>query len=117
MLALMLLMLVRRMCVCAWRAAQAAQPSLGVGKLKNRENLAHYGTDREGALRNPDDPFFKRYAAECSRNQISVDVFAFGSGYMDLASLAAIPRYTCGEVREGGREGTRGGGGVQGPRL
>ena len=30
-----------------------------------------------------------------------VDLFAFGASaqYMDLASLAAIPRYTCGEVR------------------
>lgn len=42
----------------------------GVGKTKNRENLAAYGTDKEGGLRSPEDPFFKRFAAECSRVQV-----------------------------------------------
>ncbi|GFH07061.1 COP-II coat subunit [Haematococcus lacustris] len=48
---------------------QAAVPSLGIGKVKNREVLSAYGTDRESTLRQPDDPFFKRFAAECSRVQ------------------------------------------------
>ncbi|GIL72053.1 hypothetical protein Vretimale_545 [Volvox reticuliferus] len=77
---------------------QSSVPSLGVGKVKNRENPSAYGTEREPALRNPDDPFFKRYAAECSRVQITVDVFVMSMQYCDLASLAAIPRYTCGEL-------------------
>jgi len=77
---------------------QSSVPSLGVGRVKNRENPALYGTEREPTLRNPEDSFFKRYAAECSRVQITVDVFAFSLQYMDLASLAAVPRYTCGEI-------------------
>ncbi|GLC34598.1 hypothetical protein PLESTB_001244000 [Pleodorina starrii] len=77
---------------------QSSVPSLGVGKVKSREAPAAYGTEREPALRNPDDPFFKRYAAECSRVQITVDVFAMAMQHCDLASLAAIPRYTCGEL-------------------
>jgi len=77
---------------------QAAVPSSGVGKTKNRDNLASYGTDREGAIRSPEDAFFKRFAAECSRVQMTVDIFAFSLSYMDLASWAAIPRYTCGDV-------------------
>lgn len=82
---------------------QSSVPSLGVGRVKARDNPQLYGTEREPGLRNPDDPFFKRYAAECSRVQLTVDVFAMSMQYADLASLAAIPRYTCGEVGGTGR--------------
>lgn len=66
---------------------------------QNRDNPQLYGTDREASIRQSDDPFYKRFAAECSRVQITVDVYSFSSQYIDLASLAAMPRYTCGEVR------------------
>lgn len=35
---------------------QGGVPSLGVGKIKNRENASLYGTDREYTLRAPEDP-------------------------------------------------------------
>jgi hypothetical protein len=41
---------------------QGGVPSLGAGKFKARETLAAYGTDKEAGLRNPEDPFFKRWA-------------------------------------------------------
>ena len=69
---------------------------------QNRDNPQLYGTDREASIRQSDDPFYKRFAAECSRVQITVDVYSFSSQYIDLASLAAMPRYTCGEVRGAG---------------
>jgi protein transport protein SEC24 len=77
---------------------QSAAPSLGVGRVKARDNPALYGTDREYALRSPDDPFYKRFSAEASRFQISVDVFAGGATCLDLPSLGALARYTCGAV-------------------
>jgi protein transport protein SEC24 len=95
---------------------QAGLPSLGPGKLKpSRDNLNLYNTEREAQLRNPEDPFFKRYAGEASSRQISLDVFLGTPGFADLASLAAIPRYTCGQVGMvhvwcGGRKGAGGGG-------
>ena len=49
-------------------------------------------------MRAPADPFFKKISAECSRQQICVDVFASASPYADLASLAVLPRYTGGQV-------------------
>jgi hypothetical protein len=49
---------------------QSSVPSLGVGKVKPRDNPQLYGGEREASLRQPDDPFFKRYAAECSRVQV-----------------------------------------------
>jgi protein transport protein SEC24 len=86
---------------------QAGMPSLGPGKLKaSRENLNLYNTEREPSLRNPEDPFFKRFAGEASSRQITLDVFLCTNGYADLASLSSIPRYTCGQVRGwvGGRD-------------
>lgn len=49
---------------------QAAAPSLGIGRIKARDNPALYGTDREYTLRTPDDPFYKRFSAEASRFQV-----------------------------------------------
>ena len=49
----------------------------GVGKGKARDNHALYGTDNEPRLRSADDPFYKKFAAECSRYQIAVDIFSF----------------------------------------
>ena len=36
-----------------------------------------WNTDQEHKLRLPDNPFWKKFAAECSRVQIAVDVFSF----------------------------------------
>ena len=38
-----------------------------------------WNTDQEHKLRVPEDAFWKKYAAECSRVQIAVDVFSFWS--------------------------------------
>ena len=76
---------------------QAAAPSIGIGKIKARDNPALYGTEREYSLRCPDDPFYKRFSAEASRFQICIDVFACGSAYQDLASVGALPKYTGGQ--------------------
>ena len=52
----------------------------GVGRIKQRDNAALWGTDAEPKLRQPDDSFWKKYAAECSRVQIAIDVFIFWCG-------------------------------------
>ena len=46
---------------------QSAAPSVGIGRIKARDNPALYGTDREHTQRTPDDPFYKRFSAEASR--------------------------------------------------
>ena len=78
---------------------QCTLPSLGSGRLLNRgDDHRNAGTDKEHQMRAPADPFFKKISAECSRQQICVDVFASASPYADLASLAVLPRYTGGQV-------------------
>ena len=78
---------------------QAAPPSAGAGRVRARDASATtWGTDAEPRSRVPEDPFFKKFAAEASRAQIAVDVFSFAPGFTDLASLGALPKYTCGQL-------------------
>jgi len=42
--------------------------------------------------------FYKSFAVECSKQQISVDMFLFSSQYQDVASLSCLPRYTGGQT-------------------
>lgn len=49
----------------------------GVGKVRKRDNAAVWGTEGEHKLRLPDDPFYKKFAAEASRAQMAIDIFCF----------------------------------------
>uniref|UniRef100_A0A1D1XLC4 Protein transport protein Sec24-like At3g07100 n=1 Tax=Anthurium amnicola TaxID=1678845 RepID=A0A1D1XLC4_9ARAE len=78
---------------------QSTLPSLGVGRLKLRgDDLRIYGTDKEHTLRIPEDPFYKQMAAEFTKCQIGVDVYAFSDKYNDIASLGTLSKYTGGQV-------------------
>nr|XP_011466237.1 PREDICTED: protein transport protein Sec24-like At3g07100 isoform X2 [Fragaria vesca subsp. vesca] len=78
---------------------QNTLPSLGVGRLKLRgDELRVYGTDKEHPLRLPEDPFYKQMAAEFTKFQIGVDVYAFSDKYTDIASLGTLAKYTGGQV-------------------
>ncbi|KAG7024040.1 Protein transport protein Sec24-like protein, partial [Cucurbita argyrosperma subsp. argyrosperma] len=78
---------------------QNTLPSLGVGRLKLRgDDLRVYGTDKEHLLRLPEDPFYKQMAAEFTKFQIGVNVYAFSDKYTDIASLGTLAKYTGGQV-------------------
>ncbi|ETW78005.1 hypothetical protein HETIRDRAFT_388085 [Heterobasidion irregulare TC 32-1] len=73
-------------------------PSLGAGALKNREDPKILGTSKESGLLQAASPFYKTFAIECSRAQVSVDMFLFSSAYQDVATLACLPHYTSGQT-------------------
>ncbi|XP_057439079.1 protein transport protein SEC24 A [Lotus japonicus] len=78
---------------------QNTLPSLGIGRLRLRgDDTRVYGTDKEHGLRLPEDPFYKQMAAEFSKLQISVNVYAFSDKYTDIASLGTLAKYTAGQV-------------------
>lgn len=78
---------------------QNTLPSLGVGRLKLRgDDLRVYGTDKEHMLRIPEDQFYKQMAAELTKYQIAVNVYAFSDKYTDIASLGTLAKYTGGQV-------------------
>lgn len=76
----------------------ASLPNVGPGTLKNREDPKILGTTKESGLLQPASPFYKTFAIECSRAQVSVDMFLFSSSYQDVASLACLPHYTSGQT-------------------
>jgi protein transport protein SEC24 len=84
----------------------ASLPSLGPGALKVREESKILGTAKvrsnsaysmgerctdavpqESALLQPASSFYKTFAIDCSRAQVSVDMFLFSALYQDVATL------------------------------
>lgn len=73
-------------------------PTVGHGKLDFREKKELLGTSKEGSLLQTQNSFYKSFAVECSKNQVSIDFFLFSSQYQDVASLSNLPRYTGGQT-------------------
>ncbi|WFC94878.1 COPII subunit [Malassezia brasiliensis] len=76
----------------------ASLPSLGPGALKRRDDPKLYGSPRESSMLTPGSPFYKTFPIECSRHQVSVDMWLFGAAYNDVATLSCLPRYTGGQT-------------------
>ncbi|KAI1763701.1 hypothetical protein GGR53DRAFT_358547 [Hypoxylon sp. FL1150] len=76
----------------------ASLPNMGVGKLEMREDKKLLGTSKESSLLQTANSFYKSFAVECSKNQVSIDMFLFSSQYQDVASLSNLPRYTGGQT-------------------
>ncbi|ODH40117.1 protein transporter SEC24 [Paracoccidioides brasiliensis] len=76
----------------------ASLPSIGFGSLELREDKKALGTSKESSLLQTGNSFYKSFAVECSKQQISVDMFLFSSQYQDVASLSNLPRYTGGQT-------------------
>ncbi|KAG0368603.1 COPII subunit [Gamsiella multidivaricata] len=77
---------------------QATLPNLGTGSLKMREDAKLLGTSKESTLLQAASPFYKTLAVECSKSQVCIDMFLFGSQYSDVATLSCLPRYTGGST-------------------
>lgn len=76
----------------------ASLPNMGTGKLEMREDKKVLGTSKEGSLLQTANSFYKSFAVECSKNQVSIDMFLFSAQYQDVASLSNLPRYTGGQT-------------------
>uniref|UniRef100_M4CAK6 Protein transport protein Sec24-like At3g07100 n=1 Tax=Brassica campestris TaxID=3711 RepID=M4CAK6_BRACM len=78
---------------------QNSLPSLGAGRLKLRgDDPRVYGTEKEYTLRVAEDNFYKQMAADCTKFQIGINVYAFSDKYTDIASLGTLAKYTGGQV-------------------
>ena len=76
----------------------ASLPNVGQGRLEMREDKKMLGTSKELSLLQTGNTFYKAFAVECSKQQISIDMFLFSSSYQDVASLSNLPRYTGGQT-------------------
>jgi protein transport protein SEC24 len=79
-------------------ALSASLPTLGTGALKARDDPKLLGTSKESSLLQAANSFYKTFAIECSKSQVSVDMFLFSSAYTDVATLSCLPRYTAGQT-------------------
>ncbi|KAG2223570.1 hypothetical protein INT45_001652 [Circinella minor] len=77
---------------------QSTLPNMGTGALKVREDPKVIGTAKETPLLNASSPFFKSFAVDCSRSQVSCDMLIFGGQYADVATLGCLPRFTGGQT-------------------
>ncbi|CDZ97805.1 cpii coat sec24 protein [Phaffia rhodozyma] len=73
-------------------------PTLGPGALKHREDPKLLGTSKESTLLQSAGSWYKTFAIDCSRAQVSVDMFLFSATYTDIASLSCLPKYTGGQT-------------------
>jgi protein transport protein SEC24 len=73
-------------------------PNLSDGALRQREDPKLYGTPKESQLLQPAAPYYKNFAVDCSRAQVSMDVFLFGGQYNDVATLSGLAKFTGGQV-------------------
>lgn len=77
---------------------QSSLPTIGLGRLKNREDPKVVGTDAEAKLLCCQDEFYRGLANRCSRQQICVDAFLFSSQFQDVATIGFLPKYTGGQI-------------------
>jgi protein transport protein SEC24 len=77
---------------------QSTLPTVGLGRLKNREDPKVIGTEGESKLLCCQDEYYRGLANRCSRQQICVDAFLFSSQFTDIASIGFLPKFTGGQV-------------------
>ncbi|XP_067131547.1 protein transport protein Sec24C-like [Centruroides vittatus] len=70
------------------------------GKLRNREDRALLGTEKEKMITNPQIPYYTKLGEECVAAGCSVDLFLFPNSYVDVATIGELCRVTGGQIRK-----------------
>ncbi|EZA50413.1 Protein transport protein Sec24B [Ooceraea biroi] len=74
---------------------QTCLPNVGPGALQPRED-PNSKANKDVPHLNPATDFYKRFALDCSGQQIAVDLFLLNSQYSDLATLSCMSKFTGG---------------------
>jgi len=75
---------------------QTVLPSVGAGKLPNRQNTNSDATQR--TLLQPGEQYYKNLSLELSKCQIGCDLFFFAPSYVDVATIGCLSKFTGGEI-------------------
>ncbi|GAO48120.1 hypothetical protein G7K_2304-t1 [Saitoella complicata NRRL Y-17804] len=73
-------------------------PTWGPGRLRLREETKWYNTDKEKLMFAPQDQLYTQLGQKCVETGVGVDVWLFGSGYMDVATLGTLSSMTGGDT-------------------
>lgn len=74
---------------------QTCLPNIGPGSLQSRED-PNARANKDVPHLNPATDFYKRFALDCSGQQIAIDMFLLNSQYSDLATLSCMSKFTGG---------------------
>ncbi|XP_028050482.2 protein transport protein Sec24A isoform X2 [Monomorium pharaonis] len=74
---------------------QTCLPNIGPGTLQPRED-PNTRVNKDVPHLNPATDFYKRFALDCSGQQIAIDLFLLNSQYSDLATLSCVSKFTGG---------------------
>lgn len=74
-------------------------PNIGVGKLVQRDEESVSNKPKEAsALLSANDSFYKSFAVDCNKSQVSIEFFLTSGTYQDVATLSNLPRFTAGQT-------------------
>lgn len=74
-------------------------PNIGKGKLTIRDESSVSGKSKEAStLLTSNNSFYKSFAIDCNKSQITVDMFLCSSSYQDVATLSNLAKYTAGQT-------------------
>lgn len=73
-------------------------PSIGLGKLKRRDDVKILGTEQEKTLYVPQCKSYNEISRSLLKNSISVDLFVFCPDYCDLATISQLCTETGGNL-------------------
>jgi len=76
----------------------ATLPSIGNGRLMNRDNPNLLGKPDEHKLLLPATEYYKEKAFQFSHVQITIDVYLFSCHYTDVATLNSLAKFTGGQT-------------------
>lgn len=70
------------------------------GVLKNRDDRKLLGTEKEKTILTPQSNFYTKLGQECVKAGCSVELFLFPNSYIDVATIAEVPRITGGGLHK-----------------
>ncbi|XP_067928230.1 protein transport protein Sec24A-like isoform X2 [Watersipora subatra] len=74
---------------------QTSLPSVGPGKLENREDPNQRASNKPAHLQ-PATDFYKQLSLEAAGQQIAIDLFLFNHQYADYATIGGVARHSGG---------------------
>ncbi|KAL2313001.1 COPII-coated vesicle component Sfb3 [Schizosaccharomyces pombe] len=76
----------------------SALPTMGLGKLRHREDQRLYGTSDEKNLWNTQDKWYTSLADEYVTAGIGVDIFFTATAYVDVATVGSVATLSGGQI-------------------
>lgn len=77
----------------------STMPNIGKGKLTVRDEISVSGKSKESTtLLTSNNSFYKSFAIDCNKSQVTVDMFLASSTYQDVATLSNLTKFTAGQI-------------------